>query len=227
MSKTRLGRGLAFAFILGIGSAPLALRPAQAQAEPYLGQLMLTAAWYCPAGWAEASGQLLPLAPNTVLFSLLGTTYGGDGVTNFALPDLRGRAPIHQGQGPGLSPRTIGEAGGTEAVTLVSSEMPMHSHSLLGTTDAADAATPTNAVLATKVRTTVYKAAGSPDTALHGDSIATAGGSQPHANMPPYLVMRWCIAVDGIFPQHSLSATVEAPPAKPEKRPRKQRRTAR
>src|SRR5690606_2556657 len=138
--------GLALAFALGIGSAALAPRPAGAQSEPYLGQLMLTAAWYCPAGWAEANGQLLPIAPNQLLFALIGTTYGGTGETHFALPDLRGRAPVHVGAGPGLSPRTIGEAGGTESVTLTSSQMPVHSHSLLGTTGAADAASPTNGV---------------------------------------------------------------------------------
>lgn len=241
MSQIRLGRGLAFAFVLGIGSAALVPRPAHAQWEPYIGQLMLTASWFCPNGWAEASGQLLSIAQNTALFALLGTTYGGNGVTTFALPDLRGRAPIHQGQGQGLTARTLGEAGGVEAVTLSSSEMPAHAHSLLGTTAAADAASPTNAALATKVRTTVYRAAGTPDTALHGASIAPAGGSQPHANMPPYLVMRWCIALQGVFPPQPFAASLGAPApmpsvsaepsvepaATPAKRPRPRRRTAR
>lgn len=244
MFQTRLGRGLASALVLAIAS--VAARPAHAQAEPYLGQLMLTAASYCPAGWAEANGQLVPISGNPLLFSLLGTTYGGAGGTHFALPDLRGRAPIHYGTGPGLTPRTMGEAGGAETVTLTASQMPVHSHSLLGTTSVADAPSPTNAVLAAKARTKVYRAAATPDTALQGGSITTAGASAPHDNMPPYLVMRWCIAVEGVVPPQPFAASVEAPapmapasvqprsaaseapPApQPERLPRTRRRTAR
>ncbi|HSJ99380.1 MAG TPA: tail fiber protein [Myxococcota bacterium] len=174
-----------------------------------MAQLMLTGANFCPQGWAPAEGQLLPINTNQALFSLLGTTNGGNGQTNFALPDLRGRAPIHQGQGPGLTNRTLGEQGGVETVTLLQSEMPAHAHALLGTTQGADAASPTGAALATKARTTLYRADGAPDTTLHGGSIASAGGSQPHANMPPYLVMRWCIALQGIFPTQSFAAELQ------------------
>lgn len=202
-------RACALALALG---ALLAPSPARAQAEPYIGQLMMTAASYCPNGWAEASGQILSIAQNSALFSLLGTTYGGDGVTVFALPDLRGRAPVHVGQGPGLTPRVQGEMAGVENVTLLQSQMPAHAHALLGTTAAADAASPTNAALATKVRTTVYRAGGAPNTSLQGGSIAPAGGSQPHENMPPYLVMRWCIALEGIYPARQLAAGGPAAP---------------
>lgn len=204
MSSTRpFVRACAIALALG---ALLAPPPALAQAEPYLGQLMMTAAPYCPTGWTEASGQLLPISQFSALFSLIGTTYGGDGETFFALPDLRGRAPLHVGQGPGLTPRVQGEATGAESVTLLQSQMPAHAHTLLGTTGAANAASPTNAVLATKVRTTVYQAGGAPNTSLQGGSIAPAGASQPHENMPPVLVMRWCIALEGIFPMRPFAA---------------------
>lgn len=205
MSNTRL-----LACALALGLVLLAPLPARAQ-EPFIGQLMLTGATFCPRGWANAEGQLLSIAQNTALFSLLGTTYGGDGQTTFALPDLRGRAPIHQGQGPGLTNRTLGEQGGAETVTLLPSEMPAHAHSLLGSSAAADAASPTGAALATKQRTTLYRAGATPDTALHGASIAVAGGSQPHENMSPYLVMQWCIALEGIFPSRPFQALEAAP----------------
>jgi microcystin-dependent protein len=193
----------------GLVLAALAPLPVRAQSEPYIGQLMLVAYGYCPNGWAEASGQLLAIAQNQALFALIGTYYGGNGQTNFALPDLRGRVPVHVGQGPGLTPRTIGEAGGTESVTLLQSQMPAHAHALLGTTEPADAASPTNAALATKARTTVYRAGAAPDTTLQGGSVAAAGGSQPHDNMPPYLAMRWCIALQGIFPTQNFAVGVE------------------
>lgn len=219
MSRTR-----PFVAALALGLALLAPRPAQAQWEPFLGQLMLVGFNYCPNGWMEANGQLLSIAQDTALFALLGTTYGGDGKVTFGLPDLRGRAPIHEGQGPGLTNRVLGEASGQEQVTLHSSQMPAHAHALLGTTAAADAASPTNAALATKVRTTVYKAGGTPNTLMQGGSVGPAGGSQPHENMPPYLVMKWCIAVEGIFPSQSFTASPEPAAAK---RPSPRRRTAR
>lgn len=185
------------ALALAIGVAPRA----EAQVEPFLGQLMLVGQNFCPNGWALAQGQLLPIITNTALFSLLGTYYGGDGETNFALPDLRGRYPMGNGQGPGLSDRVIGEQGGVESVTLAPSEMPAHTHGLAATTFAANTPNPAAALPARKHRTPLYRGGTPPNTTMDAAAIATAGASQPHENMPPYLVMNWCIALQGVFPQ--------------------------
>jgi microcystin-dependent protein len=166
-------------------------------AEPFLGQILLFAGNFAPSGWALCNGQLLSIQQNTALFSILGTTYGGNGQTNFALPDLRGRAPIHMGQGPGLSNYPEGEVGGVESVTLIASQMPAHTHAQPAT--AADEGTnrPNAAVPA---RGGVY-AATSDGSALAPTSAA--GGSQPHENRPPFLVMNYCIALQGIFPSRN------------------------
>jgi microcystin-dependent protein len=173
---------------------------ARAGIEPFLGELMLTGYNFCPQGWASASGQLLSISQNTALFSLLGTQFGGNGVTTFALPDLRGRAPIGEGQGPGLSPRVIGEQGGAETVTLLQSQMPIHNHAAGASTLAGNSVTPTNALPAKKFRTQLYRTGSSADTTLAPDAIGLAGGSQPHSNMPPFTAMTWCIATQGIYP---------------------------
>jgi len=183
---------------LAIGSAPVA---ANASTEPFLGELMLAGSNFCPVGWMQANGQLLSLAQNTALFALLGTYYGGDGVVTFALPDLRGRAPIGEGQGPGLSDRLLGEEGGSEAITLTPDQMPAHTHAAGASTLAGNSVTPTNALPAKKFRTQLYRTGSSADTTLAPGAIGSAGGSQPHPNMPPYTAMTWCIAVQGIFPQ--------------------------
>lgn len=166
-------------------------------AEPFLGQLMLFGGNFAPRGWALCNGQILAINQNTALFSLLGTTYGGNGQTTFALPDLRGRAPLHAGQGPGLSPYALGQVGGTENVTLLATEMPAHTHAQPAT--AADETTnrPNAAVPA---RGGVY--ANSPD----GSNLAattSAGGSQPHTNIQPYVTLNYCIALEGIFPSRN------------------------
>jgi microcystin-dependent protein len=182
---------------LAIGVSPLAVH---ASTEPFLGELMLTGYNFCPLGWAQANGQILSIAQNTALFSLLGTYYGGNGITTFAVPDLRGRAPIGTGQGPGLSDRQIGEEGGDETITLTQQQMPIHSHAAGASTLAGNSVSPTNALPAKKFRTQLYRTGSSADTSLAPDAIGLAGGSQPHSNMPPFTAMTWCIATQGIFP---------------------------
>ncbi|GAB2476675.1 tail fiber protein [Comamonas humi] len=183
---------------------------AHAQSEPFLGQLMLFGGNFCPRGWANASGQILSIAQNTALFSLLGTTYGGNGQTTFALPDLRGRAPISDGQGPGLSYFDLGQVGGTESTTLTINNMPMHTHQATYTaTPNASTAPATNAtpaagqVLAQTQNAGAYANA-TADTTLGGSTgtvtVGVTGGNQPFSIQMPYLSLRWCIALEGVFP---------------------------
>lgn len=174
--------------------------------EPFIGQLMLVGFNFAPRGWALCNGQLLSIAQNTALFSLLGTTYGGNGVTTFALPDLRGRAPLHFGQGPGLSNYDQGQVSGTESVTLLSSQMPPHNHAVAANSNTGTATDPSGAVLASFGSAMPpegpYTTAG-PNTTLAASAVGAAGGGQPHENMPPYLVLNWIIALEGVFPSRS------------------------
>jgi microcystin-dependent protein len=175
-------------------------------ASPFVAEIRPFCFNFAPKGWALCNGQLFPISQNTALFSLLGWTYGGDGQTTFALPNLQGRVPMHAGQGPGLSLRNLGEAGGTETVTLA--QMPAHSHSFSGTSGAADSRNPgpgsayarsTNAQGATGGN--YYALGTSPGTGpLNAATVAPSGGGQPHNNMQPYLTINWCIALQGIFP---------------------------
>ena len=161
-----------------------------------------------PTGWAHCNGQLLPLSQNTALFALLGTTYGGDGKSTFALPDMQGNAPMQPGQGPGLSARDLGELGGSETVTLLTSEMPLHTHSVQATTTIANSNQPNGAALARGQYSFQGQSGsvpiyfnGAPDTLMAPQALSPGGGSLPHNNMQPYLTMRFCIALQGIFPQ--------------------------
>jgi microcystin-dependent protein len=157
---------------------------------------------FAPTGWAQCNGQLLPISQNTALFSLLGTTYGGDGKTTFALPDLQGNAAMQQGQGQGLSLRDLGEIGGTEAVTLLVSEMPAHTHSLMAAAEPANAQIPSPALCLT--RSAGGNAYSTTTTSLQNmalQAIAPAGGGLPHNNLQPYLTLNYCIALQGVFPQ--------------------------
>ena len=165
--------------------------------DPFVAEIRMFAGNFAPRGWATCDGQLLPIAQNTALFSLLGTTYGGDGRTNFALPNLQGRAPMQPGQGPGLSLRYLGEQGGQEAVTLQESQMPVHNHPLAAAGAAATTGTPAASVslAQTSAGTSIY------GPAADLQSLGTpAGGSQPHNNMQPYLALTFIIALQGIFP---------------------------
>lgn len=172
-------------------------------AEPFLGEIMLVPYNFAPRGYAACHGQLLSIAQNTALFSLLGTTYGGNGQTTFALPDLRGRVPICEGQGPGLSNYSLGEVGGMETVTLITTQIPYHTHSLTAVTDAGDTNVPTGAFLANSgTLDKEYKSFGTLTT-MSAQAIAPVGGSQPHPNMQPFLALIFCIAMEGIFPSRN------------------------
>ena len=171
-------------------------------AEPYIGQIMPFAGTFAPSGWALCDGSLLPISQYSALFSLVGTYYGGDGQTTFALPDLRSRVPIHQGQGPGLSSCVIGENGGGETVTLLTTQLPVHTHPAMGNSAAGTSADPTGGVWASGP-TSTYIAGASADTNMNPTSISGSGGGQPHDNMLPFLTLNFCIALEGIYPSQS------------------------
>lgn len=166
-------------------------------AEPFIGEIMLFAGNFEPKGWAFCDGRLLPIAQHTALFSILGTTYGGDGKTTFALPDLRGRAPIGQGQGPGLSNYSLGEMGGQESVTLTAAQMPAHNHAFsdAGQQPSGDAVRVQTGNSQTKIQQTT----GSSSSGV----TQNTGGSQPHENRQPYLGVNYVIALQGIFPSRN------------------------
>ena len=171
--------------------------------DPFVAEIRIFPFNFAPKGWAWCDGQLLPISQNTALFSLLGTTYGGDGKSTFALPDLQGRAPMHPGQGPGLSLHDLGETGGSETVTLLESEIPAHSHALNASQGDGSERTPnaggTGQLLATGVGISQYQAPGA-QTNLNDAVVAPAGGDQPHNNMQPYLTFYFNIALQGVFP---------------------------
>ncbi len=176
--------------------------------DEYIGIVKLFAGNFAPRGWAFCNGQLLSISQNTALFSILGTTYGGDGKTTFALPDLRGRCAIGTGQGPGLSNRHQGDLGGTESVTLTQAELPLHTHGLAANSTNGAVSNPSGALLA-NAQVTVDRGntvngnsylQGSPNTTMSPQAIQPAGGSQPHENMQPYLVMNYIICLQGVFP---------------------------
>ncbi|MFY8118451.1 MAG: phage tail protein [Roseateles sp.] len=189
--------------LLGLGLFAGAA-PAQAcNTEPYIGSVCQVAFTFCPQGYAEAAGQIMSIAQNSALFSLLGTTYGGDGRTTFALPDLRGRAPIGVGAGPGLSNIDLGERSGQENTQLTVAQMPPHTHSaqLRAVSTAGNTDSPAGALPAKLARSNVYSNAGS-DTAMAAGAVTvgSAGLGQPFSVRDPYLGMRYCIATVGIYP---------------------------
>lgn len=172
-------------------------------ADPFVAEIRIFPFNFAPKGWAWCDGQLLPLSQNTALFSLLGTTYGGNGKSNFALPDLQGRAPMHPGQGPGLSLHDLGETGGSETVTLLESEIPSHSHFMRAhNADQADAQNPSpNTSLAQSANGFAYQTNSSANLVnLSDQALTPAGGDQPHNNMQPYLTFYFNIALQGVFP---------------------------
>ena len=171
-------------------------------ADPFVAEIRIFPFNFAPRGWAWCDGQLLPLSQNTALFSLLGTTYGGNGQSNFALPDLQGSAVMHPGQGPGLSLHDLGEVGGSETVTLLESEIPFHSHALQPMNEGAVAnvATANFAARPFGRGNSLYTAATVPVVAMSPDMLAPSGGDQPHNNMQPYLTFYFCIALQGVFP---------------------------
>ncbi|HTW08396.1 MAG TPA: tail fiber protein [Acidimicrobiales bacterium] len=171
-------------------------------ATPFIGEIRLFGFNFAPVGWATCSGQLLAISQNTALFSLLGTTYGGDGVSTFGLPDLRGRVPLSAGQGPGTSNYVLGEQTGSENVPLTSSQLPSHTHAVQANDAPADATRPGGAVMA-RVQNAAYAAAPDGATQMNAGMISPAGGSQPVPVVQPVLALNFCIALQGIFPSRN------------------------
>jgi len=169
-------------------------------ADPFVAEIRIFPFNFAPKGWAWCDGQLLPLSQNTALFSLLGTTYGGDGKSNFALPDLQGRAPMHPGQGPGLSLHDLGETGGSETVSLLESEIPAHSHTLQCNNTPPNTKSPVGNAFARNINGIAYQPTGGATVIMAPESCAPAGGDQPHNNMQPYLTFYFNIALQGVFP---------------------------
>jgi microcystin-dependent protein len=174
--------------------------PARAQ-EIFLGQVIPVAFTFCPRGFTEADGQLLPISSNTALFSLYGTTFGGDGRTTFALPDMRGRDPIHVGQGAGLQDYRLGQRGGAETHALTVGQMPAHTHALIGDEEAANSADPSGGYLAEGAP--AYRASPESPVQMAPGAIANTGGGQAFNIRDPYLAIRWCVALVGIYPSRS------------------------
>jgi microcystin-dependent protein len=166
--------------------------------EPFVGEIRMFGFGFAPQGWALCNGQLLPISQNTALFSLLGTTYGGDGRTTFALPNMQSRVPVCQGQGPGLSSYAEGQAGGAETVTLAAAQMPGHTHPVKASSSAAGSDQPGGRALA-RSASHIYTAEPDTSTVMNADMLGGAGGSQPHGNIQPYLAVNFCIALTGIF----------------------------
>jgi microcystin-dependent protein len=170
--------------------------------DQFLAEIRIFPFNFPPTGWAFCNGQLLPLSQNTALFALLGTFYGGDGKSTFALPDLQGAAPMQTGQGQGLSERFLGEQSGTESVTLLLSEIPLHTHSFSGSNEDATQGSLTDSVVPSKASGgTPYQTSLAGLQPMNLQALALAGGSLPHNNMQPYLSLNFCIALQGIFPQ--------------------------
>ncbi len=172
--------------------------------EPFIGQIQPFGFNFAPRGWAKCDGQILPINQNTALFSLLGTTYGGDGRTSFGLPDLRGRAMLHEGHGPGLSDRTLGEKGGSETNTMNITHLPSHTHGVTMpvTTDDATSEEPNGRVLALASANAFADTPGNGEFYRAFDTVSTGNG-QPINNMQPFLVINVCIALQGVFPSRS------------------------
>jgi microcystin-dependent protein len=171
--------------------------------QPYIGEIRMFGFGFTPQFWQACDGSLLPISQYNTLFALIGTIYGGDGQSTFGVPDLRGRLPIHQGQGPGLSNYVIGQVAGTETVTVLPTQMPAHTHTALATTSAAASLTPGNTLLPGAVSGDTFYATdltGATAIAMSAQSTTQSAGSQPHDNTMPTLTVQYCIATDGIFP---------------------------
>ena len=199
---------LTAALLLSLGSA----RTAKAQAEPLIGQMMLFAGDFCPRYWAEANGQLLPISENSALFSIIGTMYGGDGITTMALPDLRGRTPMHVGYGPGLSAYSVqGQKVGSEQITQTINQMPAHNHQVNATGKRGNKNYPGDGLLARPEALNlpsdqepigIYRD-DEPTKTMRPDMITNTGGNQPMDIRNPRLVMRWCVALYGVYPSRN------------------------
>ncbi len=170
-------------------------------ADPFVAEIRIFPFNFAPTGWAFCDGQLLPISQNTALFSLLGTTYGGDGKSNFALPNLQGQAPMHPGQGPGLSFHNLGESGGSDTVTLLTSQIPGHNHALMASAQPAEDSSPAGEALGRSVGAALYQTNTAQNlVAMAPEALAPSGGGQPHNNLMPYLTLTFCIALQGVYP---------------------------
>jgi microcystin-dependent protein len=168
--------------------------------SPFIGEIRMFAGTFAPAGWALCQGQLQPISQNDTLFNLIGTTYGGDGQETFALPNLASRLPMHAGQGPGISQTyQLGESGGVENVTLATNQIPIHNHAFIVSKDPAIAADPTGTIVAEPLTLNLFFG-DQATTALNAGAVGPSGGSQPHGNIQPYLVLNFIISLFGIFP---------------------------
>jgi microcystin-dependent protein len=171
--------------------------------NPFIGEIRMFGGTFAPAGWAMCQGQLMAISQNDALFTLIGTTYGGDGQETFGIPDLQGRAPVHMGQGPGISQTyQLGEKAGVESVTLTTNQIPIHNHALLASTALANSADPTNQLYAQSTQILVY----TQDVATKffaPTSMQPSGGSQPHDNMQPFLVITFILSLFGVFPSQN------------------------
>jgi microcystin-dependent protein len=174
-------------------------------ANPFLGEIRIFPFGFAPVGWALCNGQLMPISQNTALFSLLGTTFGGNGTSNFALPNLQGRVPLAPGQGPGLSQRDLGEAAGETTVTLLQTEAPAHTHSLQADPRPATLRNPGPQNSLARSSPDIYKTppGAAPPQPLAPTTLSTSGGNLPHNNLMPYLTLNFCIALQGIYPARS------------------------
>ncbi len=168
--------------------------------EPFVAEIRIFAGNFAPRGWAFCDGQLLPAAQNTALFSLIGTTYGGDGRTTTALPNLKGRAPMHPGRGPGLTSKRLGQRGGTEMVTLSEAQMPQHDHTIKATANPGNLGIPSNQRSLARTQPGFAWQTANPDVDLAAAALPNAGGSQPHNNLQPFLTMNFIIALVGLYP---------------------------
>jgi microcystin-dependent protein len=172
--------------------------------EPFIAEVRIFAGNFAPRGWAFCDGQLLPISQNTALFSLIGTTYGGDGRTTTQLPDLRGRTPMHAGRGPGLTDRRLGQRGGSEAITVTETQIPNHDHNAQAYTRPGDLADPSNRSLARSSGPNTYQSDATNNlTLMNSAALAPTGGSQAHNNMQPYLTLSFIIALVGLYPSRS------------------------
>jgi len=170
--------------------------------DPFVAEIRIFPFNFAPKGWAFCDGQILPLSQNTALFSLLGTTYGGDGKSNFALPNMQGNAPMHPGQGSGLSLHDLGETGGSDTVTLLESEIPQHSHALQALAPPPNRTSPVGNSFARASAGTPYGTTTTP-VAMSDDTVAPSGGDQSHNNLMPYLALNFCIALQGVYPSRT------------------------
>ncbi|RMH16215.1 MAG: phage tail protein [Acidobacteria bacterium] len=170
--------------------------------EPFLAEIRIFAGNFAPRGWAFCNGQLLPIAQNTALFSLIGTTYGGDGRTTTALPNLKGRAPMHPGRGPGLTARRLGQRGGTESITLTEAQMPSHTHTVRASAVPGNNLEPVGHWISRGAPPTPLNVFAPPSSTvpMNAGIVGNAGGSQPHNNMQPFLAMNFIIALVGLYP---------------------------